>query len=96
MVPDGKGGERLIILPGEDKTDSTASGRPIGDEYWSVERKLEFMDIHGISSSIVSTANPWLDFLQGQQQVDAAIVLNNELSQMHLDSHGRLYGFCVL
>lgn len=39
--------ERLLILPGEDADASTASGRPIGREYWSVEEKLAFMDAHG-------------------------------------------------
>jgi hypothetical protein len=39
--------ERLLILPGEDADATTASGRPIGREYWSVEGKLAFMDAHG-------------------------------------------------
>lgn len=39
--------ERLLILPGEDVDATTASGRPIGREYWSIEEKLAFMDSHG-------------------------------------------------
>lgn len=41
--------ERLLILPGEDADGRTLSGRPIGREYWSVEEKLSFMDVHGRS-----------------------------------------------
>ena len=39
--------ERLLILPGEDADATTASGRPIGREYWSIEEKVAFMDAHG-------------------------------------------------
>jgi hypothetical protein len=30
--------------------------RPIGDEYWSVDRKLKFMDRHGIYASVIRSA----------------------------------------
>lgn len=56
---------RLIILPGEDKENTTSSGRVIGREYWDVSAKIQFMDNHRIQTSIVSLANPWLDFLSG-------------------------------
>lgn len=58
------GEDRLIILPGEDHESTTSVGRPIGKEYWSVQAKLRFMDNHNISKSVVSLANPWLDFLE--------------------------------
>lgn len=75
IIKTESGQERLVILPDEDKG-STALGRPIGDEYWNIDRKLEFMDLHGIDVSIVSTANPWLDFLSGPEQILAATKLN--------------------
>jgi len=31
---------RLVILPGEDKDETTNIGRRIGAEYWSVEEKI--------------------------------------------------------
>src|ERR1700742_4785030 len=48
---------RLIILPGEEL------GRPVGPSYWDVQEKLSFMDQHSIDVSVVSLANPWLDFI---------------------------------
>lgn len=53
MILDELGQDRLVILPGEDKESSTKKGRPLGDEYWNVERKLEFMDLHGIDVSVI-------------------------------------------
>jgi aminocarboxymuconate-semialdehyde decarboxylase len=85
-----------IILPSEQGKSSTSSGRPIGDEYYSIARKLEFMDLHGIDKSIISSANPWLDFLSGREQVDAACLLNDELTVMCDESGGRIAGFGLL
>lgn len=58
------GQDRLVILPGEDNESTTSVGRPIGKEYWSLDAKLRFMGNHDISKSVVSLANPWLDFLE--------------------------------
>lgn len=58
---DPASGDRLVILPAED-TASTARGRPIGPEYYDVEQKLQFMENHGIDISVISLANPWLDW----------------------------------
>ena len=52
--------ERLVILPEEEDTESTSVGRPIGYEYWSISKKIDFMNRHGITTSINSLANPWL------------------------------------
>ena len=41
--------------------------------------KLEYMDRHCICTSIVSLANPWLDFLHGQEAESVAMELNDEL-----------------
>ena len=32
---------------------TTAAGRPIGSEYYDPERKLAFMDMHGIEISVL-------------------------------------------
>jgi aminocarboxymuconate-semialdehyde decarboxylase len=88
--------ERYVILPGEDANDTTAIGRPIGDEYWSVARKLKYMDRHGIDISVVSLANPWLDFLPASEAVDMATALNGDMQEDCAQANGRLYGFATL
>lgn len=45
--------ERLIILPDEDKAQSTSSGRPVGPEYHDINVKLSFMKRHGIDISVI-------------------------------------------
>lgn len=90
------GEDRLIILPGEDKEISTSTGRPIGQEYWNVDVKLQFMKKHGIEKSVISLANPWLDFLSGQEAASVAQELNDELQAICEHSKGKLFGFATL
>lgn len=90
------GMDRLIILPDEEKEKTTTAGRPIGKEYFCVESKLKFMDIHNIDKSVISLANPWLDFLQGQEAASVSQELNDELESICEKSRGRLYGFATL
>lgn len=91
-----EGNDRLLILPGEDTEISTTTGRPIGREYWDVSAKLQYMDNHNISTSVISLANPWLDFLSGNEAESAAQELNDELQQMCEASKGRIFGFATL
>lgn len=88
--------DRLVILPDEEKEHTTNIGRPIGREYWSVETKLQYMDNHGITHSVVSLANPWLDFLTGSAAEAVAQELNDELQSICEQSKGRLFGFATL
>eukprot|EP00742_Colponemidia_sp_Colp-10_P002030 GILJ01002167.1.p1 GENE.GILJ01002167.1~~GILJ01002167.1.p1 ORF type:complete len:381 (+),score=44.77 GILJ01002167.1:160-1143(+) len=90
------GEDRLLILPGEEQESSTAGGRPIGPEYWSKEEKLAFMDMHRIRVSVLSLANPWLEFLDAKEAPPAAAALNEDLEKHCEDSGGRFYGFGVL
>ncbi|KAF8969475.1 hypothetical protein BDZ97DRAFT_1754690 [Flammula alnicola] len=97
--------DRLLILDHE-----PSGGRPVGAQYWDREErlmfnveKLNFMDKHGIDVSIVSTANPWLDFLPASQAHTLASELNNDLEEYcstapTIASHQikRLYGFGLL
>jgi aminocarboxymuconate-semialdehyde decarboxylase len=88
------GQDRMLILPGEDADSSTSVGRPIGSEYWDGARKVAFMDRHGISVTVVSPTNPWLDFLD-----DAAVVateINEDMEALCAGSAGRLYGMGLL
>lgn len=88
--------DRLVILPGEDNNSSTSKGRPIGREYWDVSAKIKYMDIHGIEKSVISLANPWLDFLSGSGAISVAQELNDELENICVNSNGRLFGFATL
>ncbi|KAG6854903.1 hypothetical protein C0991_012093 [Blastosporella zonata] len=95
---DGKLDERLLILDHE-----PSGGRPVGPQYWDREEKLKFMDKHGIDISVVSTANPWLDFLPAAQAQTLATELNEDLEEycstspgVHDGSIKRLYGFGLL
>ncbi|KAF5387636.1 hypothetical protein D9615_000571 [Tricholomella constricta] len=95
---DGKLDERLLILDHE-----PSGGRPVGPQYWDREEKLKFMDKHGIDVSVVSTANPWLDFLPASQAHTLAAELNEDLEEYCSTSPNvqdvpirRLYGFGLL
>lgn len=90
------GSDRLFILPGEDAESTTSAGRPIGKEYFDVNAKLRYMDRHNIDKSVISLANPWLDFLEGAEAEAVAQQLNDELQQICENSNGRLYGFATL
>jgi len=74
QTPDGKDDDRLLILH-----DEPSHGRPVGPEYWNRQAKLNFMDKHGIDISVLSSANPWLDFLSSNDAFKAATELNEDL-----------------
>ncbi|KAK7061888.1 2-amino-3-carboxymuconate-6-semialdehyde decarboxylase [Favolaschia claudopus] len=92
---DGKPDDKLIILDHD-------TGRPVGPQYWDRDEKLKFMDRHGIDLSVVSSANPWLDFLPAPEAESMAAQLNEDLEQYCADSPSltpslkRLYGFGML
>ena len=72
--------ERLVILPNEEEQTSTNAGRPIGEEYYSVKAKLAFMDLHDIDISVISLANPWLDWMHDEEEAESvAHQINEEL-----------------
>ena len=88
-------GDRLVILPAEE-SGSTARGRPIGPEYYDVSKKIEFMDAHGIDISVVSIANPWLDWVAKDEAGGMARVVNNDVERMCEANSGRLFHFATL
>ena len=92
---DPAAGERLVILPAED-TASTSRGRPIGPEYYDVKEKLSFMDLHGIDISVISLANPWLEWLPASEAAKTARVVNDDVEKMCTEHEGRLYAFATL
>ncbi|KZT13032.1 amidohydrolase 2 [Laetiporus sulphureus 93-53] len=98
-TPEGKTEERLLILDAE-----PSGGRPMGSQqFWDRAEKLRFMDKHGIDISIVSTANPWLDFLPAATAQVLASELNSDLEEYCSTSPNladgtlkQLYGFGLL
>ncbi|PVH95502.1 uracil-5-carboxylate decarboxylase [Periconia macrospinosa] len=95
---DAPDSSRLIILPGEDdpSTPSTSRGRPIGAEYYDIAQKIAFMDQHKIDKSVISLANPWLDFLPKEEAGEAAKKLNDDVNDICAGYPGRLYAFATL
>jgi len=88
---------RLIILPGEDSQDATTSrGRPIGPEYSDISKKIEFMNTHGIDISVISLANPWLDFLPASTALQTARDINDDVEKLCGQFPGRLFAFGAL
>ncbi|KAM0716418.1 hypothetical protein Q7P37_007863 [Cladosporium fusiforme] len=87
--------ERLVILPAED-TASTSRGRPIGPEYYDIEQKVAFMDAHGIDISVLSLANPWLDWLPSESAARTAVEINDDVNVMCAKYPGRLFAFGTL
>jgi aminocarboxymuconate-semialdehyde decarboxylase len=89
---------RLIILPGEDSPSnpSTSRGRPIGDDYYDISKKIEFMDKHHIDISVISLANPWLDFLPPNDAGPIAQRVNEEVNELCNQYPGRLFAFGAL
>ena len=95
---------RLILLKAEVKSleeataDATAKppGRPLTSHYASLAQKIHFMDTHKIDISVVSLANPWLDFLSPEESGPMARSVNDEFSKMCGEHPGRLYFFAAL
>src|SRR4051794_35989759 len=96
--PDAPDSARLVILPGEDDPSrpSTARGRPIGPEYYDITKKIAFMDTHKIDTSVISLANPWLDFLPSNEAGEAAKRINDDVDGLCAKYPGRLYAFGTL
>ncbi|KXX75165.1 hypothetical protein MMYC01_208735 [Madurella mycetomatis] len=80
---------RLILLEAEvpslekathDGSPSTIPGRPLTKHFTSLAQKLAFMDTHNIAISVLSLANPWLDFLSPTEASPIATSINTSPS----------------
>lgn len=55
------------------------------------------MDRHGIQTSVISLANPWLDWIMpAEEGTRLAVEINDEIQRMSEQSDGRIYGFGAL
>lgn len=90
------GSERLLVLPGEREDDAGGAGRMIGPHFFEATAKLAFMDAHGIAVSLVSPANPWLEFMAPDDAAHAAPDLNDELAAWCARAEGRFAALGML
>lgn len=74
---------RLIILASDDDAarPQSSRGRPVDSSYSSFDEKRRFMSTHGISCSVISLANPWLDFLDPGSALSTAQEINDDLER---------------
>jgi aminocarboxymuconate-semialdehyde decarboxylase len=86
---------RLVILPAED-TESTSRGRPVGPDYYDIANKISFMNTHHIDISVISLANPWLDWLPPSEVGSIAQRINDEIESICTQHPGRLFFFATL
>ncbi|KAK8049899.1 Amidohydrolase [Apiospora phragmitis] len=99
---------RYIILPAEaeslekmgqagaESTTAQLPGRPVTSHYSSLKQKVHFMDTHKIDISVISLANPWLDFVAEAEAAETARSVNREFESMCLEHPGRLFFFATL
>lgn len=71
-------------------------GRPLTSHYASLAQKIHFMDTHKIDTSVLSLANPWLEFLKPEESDSIAKSVNEEFSSMCAQHPGRLFFFAAL
>ncbi|GAA5820901.1 hypothetical protein JCM3770_004859 [Rhodotorula araucariae] len=87
VIKGSDGQEMVVLLKEEEGKGANSKGRPVGPQYWDRSEKIKFMDTHGIDVSVVSLANPWLDFLEPAEAVQAAQELNEDL-QRYCETYG--------
>ncbi|KAL4930830.1 amidohydrolase family protein [Aspergillus undulatus] len=81
--PSNNADPRLIILSSDDATTIPLDqrGRPVDSSYWDIDVKLSFMRQHGINCSVISLANPWLDFVEPAEAQMWAERINDDLQR---------------
>ena len=89
---------RLLILPSDDDPSLPpgSRGRPIDPSYTDIGAKLNFMSTHHITASVISLANPWLDFLPPEEGPGWARMINDELEFTCNRNQGKLWAFATL
>lgn len=83
------GTRMFVIFPGE-------PGRPMDATYWDIGEKLAYMDEHGITRTVLSLGNPWLDPIGGAEGVALARELNGYFGSLGASTEGRIVGMGVL
>lgn len=94
-VSGAEGDERFVIFP-EEQVAGGVGGRPMTDDYWSIDAKLRFMDRHGIDQTVLSLGNPWLEPFSPAASLEAARRLNGEFAELRHRTKGRILGMGAL
>lgn len=68
----------------------------MGPEYYDIKEKINFMDTHSIDISVISLANPWLDWVPKEEAAKAAEAINDEVDSECGRFPGRLFAFATL
>lgn len=68
----------------------------MGSEYYDIKEKIKFMDLHSIDISVISLANPWLDWVPAEDAAKAAKDINDEVNEECGKYPGRLFAFATL
>jgi aminocarboxymuconate-semialdehyde decarboxylase len=93
MLETNADGEHFIIFDSEKEV--TGGTRAISSAYYSIEKKIEFMDSNGLDKSVVSIGNPWVDFMDPQEARWWATSLNEDIEKICLDD-SRFWGLGVV
>ena len=93
-VSEDADGEKFVIFPEEESVPD--GGRPISEDFWSVEAKLQFMDRFNISQTILSLGNPWLDAWDAETGLQIARRFNDDFAGLRDSTGGRILGMGVL
>ena len=88
VVQDGAE-ERFVIFEGE-------HGRPMDSEFWDIGGKLAFMERYGISMTVLSLGNPWLDPFEGVLAEELSETANAFFAGLEQATAGRIVGLGVL
>ncbi|MFN8619688.1 MAG: amidohydrolase family protein [Chloroflexota bacterium] len=94
-VSGAEGDERFVIFPEETITGGVG-GRPMSDDYWSIDAKLRFMDRNGIDQTVLSLGNPWLEPFTPAASLEAARRINAEFAAFRRQTKGRILGMGAL
>lgn len=89
-------GKQYFVIFEEEQAAGPGGGRPFDQTYWDLGEKLSFMDRNGIERTIVSLGNPWLDPFTGEESVDLARGLNEEMGSYEAATDGRVSAMGLL
>lgn len=73
-------GDHFVIFENEEQV--AGSTRPMGEQYVLLEKKLAFMDEHGIDRAVISIGNPWVDCFDRAEAAEWATRLNEEVERV--------------
>jgi aminocarboxymuconate-semialdehyde decarboxylase len=91
-----QGAQREFVIFPEEAGPDGVGGRIIGREYWMLSEKIAFMDRFGISQSVVSLGNPWMDVFTDSAFDQNARLVNQSLADLRSQSGGRVVAMGVL